>query len=362
MGDTVEVHIKKNNGTWGTNILEVKAAGDTSVNFGVTYYFTITINKTTGSTNLRVQSNGTYTVWIVLKNSYVYYKLDSRYIDADDEFKTNSFKPITNHATTTAIKTIDQIFAANPNYVAEQPQTMTDLNNYDAIKVSDNSNNIYLFRTSSAPHTFKSIDGKYTLSYSAYPGYWVYNGITLSNSQLITDFLQNTIVSCYRSKAAKQNIIASEYDGTITYAVGDIVLYNGGLYECTTAIQSGEEWAAGHWNAVTIVDELDDKYEKPSTGIPASDLSNAVQTSLGKADSALQSYTETDPTVPSWAKAQTKPSYTADEVGAASVNIVADDYDSSSMYVVGDMVIYDGLLYQCICYIDSESWNPAHWR
>ena len=59
--------------------------------------------------------------------------------------------------------------------------------------------------------------------------------------------------------------------------------------------------------------------------------------------------TETDPTVPSWAKAQTKPSYTADEVGAASVNIVADDYDSSSMYVVGDMVIYDGLLYQCIC-------------
>lgn len=31
---------------------------------------------------------------------------------------------------------------------------------------------------------------------------------------------------------------------------------------------------------------------------------------------ALQSYTETDPTVPSWAKASTKPSYTAVEVGA----------------------------------------------
>ena len=30
----------------------------------------------------------------------------------------------------------------------------------------------------------------------------------------------------------------------------------------------------------------------------------------------LTSYTETDPTVPSWAKASTKPSYTADEVGA----------------------------------------------
>lgn len=37
------------------------------------------------------------------------------------------------------------------------------------------------------------------------------------------------------------------------------------------------------------------KYSKPSSGIPKSDLTNDVQTSLGKADTALQSYTETDP-------------------------------------------------------------------
>lgn len=36
---------------------------------------------------------------------------------------------------------------------------------------------------------------------------------------------------------------------------------------------------------------------------------------------ALQSFTETDPTVPAWAKASTKPSYTAQEVGA-----LPDDY------------------------------------
>lgn len=57
-------------------------------------------------------------------------------------------------------------------------------------------------------------------------------------------------------------------------------------------------------------------YSKPSGGIPATDLASAVQTSLGKADTALQSYTETDPTVPSWAKAASKPTYTASEVGA----------------------------------------------
>lgn len=36
-------------------------------------------------------------------------------------------------------------------------------------------------------------------------------------------------------------------------------------------------------------------YSKPSGGIPATDLASDVQTSLGKADTALQSYTETDP-------------------------------------------------------------------
>lgn len=63
-------------------------------------------------------------------------------------------------------------------------------------------------------------------------------------------------------------------------------------------------------------------YSKPSSGIPASDLASAVQTSLGKADTALQSYTETDPTVPAWAKASTKPSYTASEVGLGNVDNV----------------------------------------
>ena len=52
----------------------------------------------------------------------------------------------------------------------------------------------------------------------------------------------------------------------------------------TTAKQSG-------WDA---------KYNKPSGGIPKSDLASDVQTSLGKADTALQSFTETDPVYSEW--------------------------------------------------------------
>jgi len=66
------------------------------------------------------------------------------------------------------------------------------------------------------------------------------------------------------------------------------------------------------------IPDISELYTKPSTGIPKSDLAAAVQTSLGKADTALQSFTEVDPTVPAWAKQPAKPIYTYTDVGAAS--------------------------------------------
>lgn len=48
-------------------------------------------------------------------------------------------------------------------------------------------------------------------------------------------------------------------------------------------------------SAKCVYDALDEKYSKPSGGIPKTDLASTVQTSLDKADTALQSYTETDP-------------------------------------------------------------------
>lgn len=62
-----------------------------------------------------------------------------------------------------------------------------------------------------------------------------------------------------------------------------------GLDETPTSNSSNLVMSGGVYSA------LENKYEKPSTGIPATDLASAVQTSLGKADTALQSYTETDP-------------------------------------------------------------------
>lgn len=85
-------------------------------------------------------------------------------------------------------------------------------------------------------------------------------------------------------------------------------------------------------------------YQKPSGGIPKGDLASAVQTSLGKADTALQSFTESDPTVPAWAKAPSKPTYTAAEVGAlpASTAIPSktSDLTNDSGFVTGSKIYY----------------------
>ena len=78
------------------------------------------------------------------------------------------------------------------------------------------------------------------------------------------------------------------------------------------------------------------------------DLASSVKSSLEKADSALQSYTETDPTVPEWAKSPTKPSYTASEIGAVSLDYANKNFakksDVTSIYrPKGTKPTYDDL-------------------
>lgn len=61
----------------------------------------------------------------------------------------------------------------------------------------------------------------------------------------------------------------------------------------------------------TVVNNKVDKVS--GKGLSTNDFTNDYK---AKVDFALQSYTETDPTVPAWAKTENKPTYTASEVGA----------------------------------------------
>ena len=91
--------------------------------------------------------------------------------------------------------------------------------------------------------------------------------------------------------------------------------------------------------ATTIATQIGSKVDKVSgKGLSTNDFTNAYKTKL---DSALTAYTETDPTVPAWAKAESKPTYTASEVGAvpttrtvnnkalsANISLTASDVDA----------------------------------
>ena len=73
-------------------------------------------------------------------------------------------------------------------------------------------------------------------------------------------------------------------------------------------------------------------YSKPSGGIPKSDLASGVQDSLDLADTAIQ--TETDPTVPSWAKAAQKPSYSYSEIsGTPTIPTNTSDLTNDSGFL-----------------------------
>ncbi len=55
--------------------------------------------------------------------------------------------------------------------------------------------------------------------------------------------------------------LAPAYSTSSTYDVGDYVLYEGVLYECTTAITTAEAWNAAHWTQTSVADELTDLKE-----------------------------------------------------------------------------------------------------
>lgn len=97
----------------------------------------------------------------------------------------------------------------------------------------------------------------------------------------------------------------AQYDGIVTKSETELYLVPD---EIDTVPTSGSS------NPITSGSVYTALQNKQDTILDLSDIRNGA--ALGA--TALQSFTETDPTVPSWAKASSKPSYTANEVEALS--------------------------------------------
>ena len=76
------------------------------------------------------------------------------------------------------------------------------------------------------------------------------------------------------------------FNSSTSYSKGDVVEKDGTLYEFTTS-HTGD-WDASDVQETSVEALIEENYKKPSSGIPSTDLDSAVQTSLGKADTAVQ--------------------------------------------------------------------------
>lgn len=113
---------------------------------------------------------------------------------------------------------------------------------------------------------------------------------------------------------------------------GDVVLSVNGMRGSVVL----EAVDVGALPSSTVIPDKTSQLQNDSgfiTGINSTQVINALgytPYSSANPDGFISSYTETDPTVPSWAKASSKPSYTASEVGAISTNAIVTSLSSSS--------------------------------
>ena len=64
---------------------------------------------------------------------------------------------------------------------------------------------------------------------------------------------------------ANQDSIANVYDNTATYSVGDVVVYQGDRYTCTTAVWTPEDFDSTKWTKVNVQYDLNDKQSQIDT-------------------------------------------------------------------------------------------------
>lgn len=96
-------------------------------------------------------------------------------------------------------------------------------------------------------------------------------------------------------KAAEYTLETGSADGSLVLkkdgvAVGDAAVVKGWATLLAKAQKGVDDAAAAAAAAQAAQSTADGKYSKPAGGIPKTDLAQAVQTSLGKADTALQNH------------------------------------------------------------------------
>lgn len=169
-----------------------------------------------------------------------------------------------------------------------QPTKTSDLNN-DSDFINHNANNLtyYTLGTETGSTIELAIN---TTTYVMTLSLKNKAGTTISTSTI--DFpLESVVVNATYDSTNKKIVLTLQNSTTVDVPIGDLV---SGLQNEITAQNKLSADLVDDTNTtnkfVTASDKTTwgNKYDKPSGGIPSTDLASAVQTSLGKADTAVQ--------------------------------------------------------------------------
>lgn len=71
-------------------------------------------------------------------------------------------------------------------------------------------------------------------------------------------YLRNGVKSTGTLQVVNPASIANAFSTSLTYAVGDYVLYEDSIYQCNTAITTAGAWDSSKWDSIVLADELNE--------------------------------------------------------------------------------------------------------
>lgn len=101
--------------------------------------------------------------------------------------------------------------------------------------------------------------------------------LTINGTTSVTTAL-GTVTTALGNKADKVSAPA-EYDATSTYKIGDIVSYNGSIYQSNSTISTAEAWNSSHW--VLRTPDADYLHSVNPTGNGSFSLNRKASTTIG---------------------------------------------------------------------------------
>lgn len=316
--------------------------------------------------------------WVTNNINALNAKIDEKTIPIDSELSSTSTNPVQNKTITNAINNIPR-FSGSYNDLTDAPNITEDESGN--MVIADESGNIIFKADTDGIHTTAvSLNGEAAAT-EKYVDEAVAN-IDIPETDLSdyytkeqTDTAINTV-----KEELSESIVAKTDEWKVVDEAGNIIFSVDATGAHTTALTlNGEsvedivdervaalvDSAPDTLNtlnelanalgddpnfATTVATEIGKKVDKvDGKGLSTNDFTDEYKTKLDQFNPDSGIMEETDPTVPAWAKEATKPTYTADEVGALSKNtpLFSGDYNDLenapdiSEDDSGDLVIAD---------------------